>query len=62
MQSQDKKNNDLRGIITEKLLDLNEQLAKYNELRNLGLSQDHTFEAIIDAKKQTLEELLKVIK
>lgn len=52
---------DLKTVITDKLLELSEQLSKYNELRRFGLSEDKAFESIIEGKKKTLEDLLKVI-
>jgi hypothetical protein len=52
---------DLKTVITNKLLELNEQLVKYNELRQAGLAVDHNFENLVSSKKKILEDLWKII-
>lgn len=58
------KNNfdEIKVIITSKLLKLNDLLVQYNILLDAGLSKDNTFEKIIVAKKETLEEILLILK
>jgi hypothetical protein len=51
----------LKKRLFEMLDACNEQLAKYKELRAKGLSKDDVFEAIFDARKQVLTEILELI-
>lgn len=44
------------------LEDCNEQLGKYKDLRSRGMAQDETFEATLNTRKQTLAEILEMIK
>jgi hypothetical protein len=55
-------NNNLKETLTNKLLELNEHLVQYNKLIGIGLSKDHVFEKIMDAKKEIIEDIIKVIK
>lgn len=41
--------------------DINEQLSKYKDLRANGLSKDDMFEAILNARKQVVTDILELV-
>lgn len=45
----------------EMLEECNEHLSKYKNLRSAGMSQDETFEAKWNTRKQTISEILDLV-
>lgn len=55
-------NEQLKNKLFDLLNQCAEQLSKYKELRANGMSKDDVFESILNTRKQTLNEVLEMIK